>query len=378
MHYLRPVLLAFALGAPLAAADVPRESAIVPEAVAPADALSWEGPQIVRADRIGNVYFFRSETLEVYPLTRAGKLAEPARLEVLGNAPQVVRDAALSPGGDTWFVSADLGVRLFVDGKEKAVPALEWRPSGIGFHRDAPVVSMLPLPVAWDQVYRERKGQPPRVLEFDGNRWNLMAGYPDLSATELGERHLDRNHAVANYASFVTAGSEGRLWLARQYAYDIEQLTATGKSRVRIVVDGGKVSERSPEGAAKDQPTGFNAFRANAAILDLVEGRDGRAYFLAAGGEEGAGGLVLDRYDPVLAELQRIPLGLQLPGRLTMASGKSGLYLAAWNGNRGRWLVRWETLEEANWKPVPKAEISPSAVPSAPAAAAAQNSAAPR
>ncbi len=331
---------------------------MVPEVIAGGDASAWDGPQLVRADRAGNVFFFRADTLQIYPLTLKGALGDPSRLEVVGDAPQLVRDAVLAPQGDRWLLSADQGLRVFEDGKEKALPALEWRPSGIGFLRDEPVVSLLPLAVAWDRVHRERKGQIPRLMTFDGDRWNVLAEYTDLSAVGIGDLRPDINGAIAGYATFLTSDKEGRLWVARQYAYDVEQLTSTGKRRLQIVVDGAKVTEPKEAAKSPHQPAGLHAFRAHAALFDLVEGRDHRTYFLVAAGS-GGGGLVLDRYDPVTEELERVPLALQLPGRVTLASGKHGLYFAAWNGRGGRWMLSWDALDLATWKPVPKAEISP-------------------
>jgi hypothetical protein len=334
--------------------------------VAGAEAFTWEGPQIVRADRVGNIYFLRADTLEIYPLTQAGKLGEPVKLEVLGEAPQLVRDAALSPGGDEWLVSADLVIRRYVGAKEKVMPALEWRASGIGFVRDQPVVSFLPLPVSWDQVYRERKGQIPRLMTFDGDRWNVLAEYPSPPAADLADRRPDLNGAISQHAVFVASDTQGRLWIARQYAYDIEQLATSGKQKLHLLVAGGKVTERKDDAETKDRPAGLSAFRSNAAILDLVEGRDHRMYFLVAGGST-TGGIALDRYDPVTSKLERISLALQLPGRATLASGKHGLYIAAWSERNGRWNLSWDTLELADWKPVPNAQITPAPVEDLPA-----------
>ncbi len=359
MRNLLPAFLSLLLSTTVAAAaEPPVAKVLVPDLVASAEVSTWDGPQIVRSDRVGNVYFLRADTLEIYPLTQAGKLGEPVKLEVLGEAPQLVRDAALSPGGDVWLLSADLGLRRFVDGKEKVMPALEWRPSGIGFERDEPVVALLPMAVSGDQVYRERKGQIPRLMTFDGDRWNVLAEYPNLSAADWGDRRPDLNGALTDHAAFVTSDPEGRLWIARQYAYDIEQLTPSGKPRLHFVVDGGKVKERKQEGESKDRPTGLNAFRSQAAIFDLVEGRDHRMYFLAAGGDAGSG-IVLDRHDPVNSRLERISLAIHSTGRLTLASGKNGLYLAAWDGRGGRWMISWDALDLATWKPVQNSETSP-------------------
>lgn len=366
MRLLSPsLLLATALSALSAAAEPPTELKLVPESVAGEAGSTWDGPQVVRADRVGNVFLLRISTLEVYPLTQTGKLGEPSKLELLGEAPQLVRDAALGPGGDVWLLSTDLVIRRFVNGKEKVISALDWRVSGIGFERSDPVVSILPLPVIWDRAFRERKGQIPRLMTFDGNRWNVLAEYSDLPASDFAEKRPDLNDALSQHAVLVAADREGRLWIARQYAYDIEQITSSGKQRLRLVVNGGKVTERAEDAGTKNQSVGLKVFRSNTAILDLVEGRDRRMYFLAT--EGGTGGLVLDRYDPVTSELQRVPLMLELPGRVTIAAGKNGLYLAAWNGRNGRWLLSWDTLELAAWRPVPNAEISPAPIPDLPA-----------
>ncbi len=362
MRSLSSIFVSLILSSPVAAAVPTPEKELVPELVASEAAATWDGPQIVRADRVGNVFFLRADTLEVYPLDRSGKLGEPAKLEVMGEAPQLVREAALSPGGEAWLISADLGIRRFVDGKEKAMPALEWRPSGIGFQRGDPIVSLLPLAVSSDQVLRERKGQIPYLMIFDGDRWNNLAEYADSSAAGYADRRPDLNGAIAQHATFVATDSQGRIWVARQYAYDIEQLASSGKQRVHLVVNGGKVTERKEVAEDKERPAGLTAFRSQAAILDLVEGRDRKVYFLVAG--DGTGdGLLLDRYDPVTSDLQTVRLALKQSGRLTLAAGRNGLYLAAWNGRGGRWLISWDALEFATWKPVPKAEISPSPLP---------------
>lgn len=353
-----PAALCPAAGTSLPPAELKPVPEVLPEVLAAET--TWDGPQIVRADRAGNVFFLRADTLRVYPLTQGGKLGEPRPLEVTGELPQLVRNAALSPGGDIWILSVDLSLRRFVDGKEKAVPPLDWRISGIGFARDEPIVSFLPLPVARDQVYRERKGQIPRLMSYDGNRWNVLAEFPSSSAADSSERRPDLNGAMARHAGFFASDSQGRLWIARQYAYDIEQMGAYGRPRLRLVVGGGQVKQRKEEGGKDQTVAGLTAFRSQPAILDLVEGRDRRMYFLTAGGDSG-GGLALDRYDPVTSQLERIPLALQLPGRATLAAGKKGLYLAAWNGRGGRWMLGWDALEVASWTPVATAEILPGA-----------------
>src|SRR6185436_20164094 len=115
-------------------------------------------------------------------LTEGGDLGEPSKLEALGQLPSKVNAAALSPDGDVWVLSTNSGIRRFVDGKEKAVPALEWEHSGIGFWQGVPVVNIVPIPILFDYLDHGRKGQIPRLVALDGDHWKVLLEYPDLPA----------------------------------------------------------------------------------------------------------------------------------------------------------------------------------------------------
>ena len=74
------------------------------------------------------------------------------------------------------------------------------------------------------------------------------------------------------------------------------------------------------------------------------------------------GGIALDRYDQATSLLERVHLQLSVPGVVTIAAGRNDLYLAAWQGDKGRWRLPWARLEEAIWEPVEGAEIDGIAV----------------
>jgi hypothetical protein len=38
-------------------------------------------------------------------------------------------------------------------------------------------------------------------------------------------------------------------------------------------------------------------------------------------------------------------------------AGRDAIYLAAWDGRKGRWRISWDTLQQAQWKDVENAEI---------------------
>jgi len=330
------------------------EKELVPEEVATANA--WDAPQFVRANRAGNVFVLRADTLEIFPLTEGGELGEPSKLEALGQLPSKVDAAALSPDGDVWMLSTDSGIRRFVDGKEKAVPALEWAHSGIGFWQGVPVVNIVPIPILWDYLDHGRKGQIPRLVALDGDRWNVLLEYPDLPAAGFFQRKAPN---FAQYERFLASDSEGRLWAARALEYDIEQLTPSGKPRAHLSIEGYFLTDESDE-EKQCRIAGLRRFHDNPKVLGLTEGRDRRMYFLTRGADW-LDGLVLDRYNPVTSELTR--LSVERPNSINpyipmnLAAGKKGLYFAAEKLRKGRWMLSWETLESADWKPVPESEF---------------------
>jgi hypothetical protein len=316
---------------------------------------TWDGPQFVRSDRKGNIFLFRGSSFEVYPQTEAGALGEPQKLKTTASRSTMVHDAVLGPGGDQWLVYADIGVRLFEDGKEKIIPSLPWRPWSISFLRDTPVVAVIPVQIGETGEKLEDVPAVPWLFSLGNGRWDTVVEHRRLTGEDLARKDRDQNAFVAETALFMKADHQGKLWVARQYAYEVERWSASGRPLVKIVVDGGKVEEKKlRENAEANAAKNYHVFKAKPAVLDLVEGTDHRMYFLVARPD---GALVLDRYDPALSVLERVPLGLKKSGRFTVAAGKDGLYLASWNGRQGRWRIAWEVLEEAAWKKVEEAEI---------------------
>ncbi len=333
----------------------------------------WDSAQIVSADRSGHVFFFRGDTFEVYPVKKSGAFADPIRLETAASSTsQMVHDAVLSPAGDRWLVYADLGVRLFLDGKETALPPLPWKPWSIAFRRDTPVVAVLPLPMGGESVDLEKVGTPPAFVVFDGERWNPEAETVGVSVSSLVHQGSRLNDAVAERSIYMTGDRLGRLWAAGQYRYRLERLGPSFRSNLEVVVGGGKVRKQKNEAPAveikrtagenpsdaaqnplKEKST-YTPFSGQQAAFDLTEGRDGKIYLLV---RTEVGDAALDRFDPSLLLLERIPLDLKASGRYTIAAGSDGLYLAAWNGRQGRWRISWDALDQAAWKDVANCEI---------------------
>ena len=356
------------------AAHAAKAASVMPEPL-PVDEASptWDGAQIVSADRGGHVFIFRGDTFDVYPVTKTGSFGKPAHLETTAAPSQMVHDAVLSSNGNLWLVYGDLGVRLFVDGKEKIVPPIPWKPWSVTLLRDEPVVAVLPLPMGGQSVDIEKIGTPPSFLELDGDRWSSALEMKDISVSEVLHKRGKLNDVVAENAVYLTADRQGRLWAAGQYRYRIQRFLPGFHPNPEILVDRGEVRRKEQESKPielkrndpaqnpseatrnplKEKST-YTPFSGKPTILDLTEGRDGRIYLLV---RTATGGAALDRFDASLLLLERVPLELNREGRFTIASGQDGLYLAAWNGKGGRWRLSWDALDQAKWKPVAGCEI---------------------
>jgi hypothetical protein len=372
----RRILLAVAMLLPSVLAAQPAKlDLLVPERL-PVDDVSpaWTGAQIVSADRTGHVFFFRGDTFEVYPIAKSGSFGEPVPLETTTAPNQMVHDAVLSPGGDRWLVYADLSVRLFVAGKEKAVPPIPWKPWSVTLRRDTPVVAVLPMPMGGRGVDLEKMGTPPSFLEFDGDRWNSALEMKGVSVSDVVRQGAKLNDVVAERSVYMMSDRQGRLWAAGQYRYRLQRFLPGFRPNLEVLVGHGEVRRKkgaeskgieikrqdpgqNPAEATRDplkEKSTYTPFSGESVVLDLTEGREGRIYLLVR--TEG-GGAALDRFDPALLLLERLPLELKVEGRYSIASGRDGLYIAAWNGRQGRWRLPWEALDQAKWKDVADCEI---------------------
>jgi hypothetical protein len=337
----------------------------------PGGPTSWDGPQFIQADRTGNVYVLRSKTFEVYPLEKSGVLGKPVALEPTGVPAGFVREATMSPSGDRWLLLSGMSVRYFVDGKEKALPPLEWKPWSLTLLRDTPIVAAAPFPLGDHSGDPKKAGTPPWLLQFDGDRWSSILDLKGVSVADLLENN-GLNDAIAKNSVVLKGDRQGRLWAARQYGYRVQRFTPGGRLLLEIVVGGGKIREKgdgraidiklsregqNPREATQDprrEKGTYLPFTAQRVVYGLTEGRDGNIYLLVDAGE---GAAALDRFDPTRAIVERVPLTFKLKDMVTLAAGRDALYLAPWSAEKGRWRISWDVLEAAAWKPVKDARI---------------------
>ena len=302
---------------------------------------------------------------------KSGALGKPVALQPTGVPAGFVREAVMSPSGDRWLLLSGMSVRYFIDGKEKALPALEWKPWSLTLLRDTPIVAAAPFPLGDRSGDPKKAGTPPWLLQFDGDRWASIIDLKGVSVADLLENN-GLNDAIAKNSVVLKGDRQGRLWAARQYGYRVQRFTPGGRLLLEITVGDGKVREKgdgraidiklrregqNPREATQDprsEKGTYFPFTAQRIVYGMTEGRDGNVYLLVDAGE---GAAALDRFDPTRAVLERVPLTFKLKDMVTLASGRDALYLAPWSAEKGRWRISWESLDTAAWKPVKSVRI---------------------
>lgn len=361
---LLTILVALSLAAPagLAASDL-RPSPVSGLGEAGPE---WKGYQTVEADRAGRVFYFRGESYQVYPVDpRTGNLGKPLKLETSLSSSSSPREAAMSTGGDRWLMIHAGKLRYFEKGKEKALPVLPWGAQSVGFHRDSPVVAVLPIVLKGTE---SPSGDLPWLFTLSGDRWDVLRELEGVTEQDANEG-LDNGNfekQLAQVATRLTTDSQGRLWAAHQYSYKIQRLSPSGRVLEEIRLDDGRFREKKQRASAieikrsdpSQNPTSatsdpvkekktYTPFPFDAVLYDVVGGRDGRIYTLT---RTDSGGLALDRYDPVESVLERKALSVKWKGNASLAAGKDALYLAPYEASAGRWKLSWEELERPGWK----------------------------
>lgn len=352
---------------------------LVPRPVAPE--VTWEGTQFVGAAPDGEVFVLRGMTLESYPVVDEVGLGEPRPLTE-GDAPaspsvtsdNPIRRAAMGKEGE-WVVLHGADLRWFRHGEEEPAPPVRGV-TAVAFSRGRPVVAVVPMPPGMSTA--EGHAGPAVLARWSGDDWT-----PLVEAEEDELKGHGPGDLMVPFSSQLTADSEGDLWVARQYSYEIRHHASDGRELMSITVGDGEArvldedaeeveemraflaeqSEKMGRDAGRKGKVRIRVNRSRPVIAALADGGDGRLYVLVPPFGDEAAGWSLDRFDVARRSLERVPLDMDGRGSMSMVAGKDGLYLAAFSAAGGRWFIPWAALDEAAWEPVEGLKIDGLDVP---------------
>jgi hypothetical protein len=338
-----------------------------PGSLAPVDfapSLVWKAPQFIQADRKGNVFLLRGDTLQVYPV-RNGQIAEPVRLDTNEVQGGELSGAALGIDGSTWVLAYGNQILCYQDGRQKNIPEVPWFVSGVALQRNAPVVGVLPMSIG-RSIDAKHPEVPPLLLKFDNSDWDT---YIEGRFPKRANGIDPFNSLFAEHSVRLIEDVKGRLWLSYPYAGRLARLTPGGRLDCEIVFgegepqfleDDARLQARYQERLRAEGRLGrgtVGLFTAKLGIRGFTVHRDGTLYMVLGSSLTG-GRTVLARYNSAASAVEAVPLKLEsYTGELTMAAGNDALYMAAADGSDGRWRLTWEQFNQVRWDVLERALI---------------------
>jgi hypothetical protein len=334
-------------------------AAVVPHRLPPREDLRAAGQQFIQADSEGRVFLLRAaQDLSVFPVLRSHELGSPVRLA--GGGAADLRDASMS-GGREWLLlrGGDI-VRASTD-ESLTAPTLEWLPLAVGFV-DGEAMAI----VSASRMKRLSSGEPstaaPFLARWSGDDW--VSELADLATA----RPADPGAAISDRAASLFSDRNGRYYLARQYVYRIEERRRAKEAPLAVLeVGNGKMVERparpgeEPALAERAKPTTgarVGVFRGLDALLAMAKNPDGKLLALTGAAVAGEGPCGLDRIDWERRRVERLALDFACSGRVSLASGKDGLYVAPFSAKEDRYFIAWDELDRARWTPVAEAKFT--------------------
>lgn len=344
------------LGALTAQATGPR--ALVPASLQIGGAAG--GLQVLQADARGRVFLFRGDTLAVAGFDGRGRLGEATYLHAPAPLKGSVDFAAMGAAGDEWLLGAGGDLVEFRDGRSQLVPDLSWMATSIALLDGKPAAGVVPITFGRPP----EPGDPPLVMTLEPGGWSRFASLA-LAKPVAGRHGVDV--LFANHSTRIAASPRGGLWVARPYASRIAHYTGGGTADAEVVLGrGAPIYRRDKDQAERAtresaRRTGYDmtktsaiAFTARMSIRGITVGRDGTLYVVTTPGAPREAAAVL-RLRPG-GGLERVPLGLDLDGEVSLAAGKDALYLTPLHGRPVVWRLPTEELEQAGWTELGAAE----------------------
>ncbi len=341
--------------------------------------------QFMQADTEGRVFLLHGDNLQIDQILPSGKTVVAHAAAPAGGAAAAdwVADAAMSPDGGAWLLECapDGHLSLLQGDERRQVPAVGWMVSALTYTRSGPVVAVVPArdtqrnaaapsnfkDPAWDA--------PPLLMQYDDQGWRTLV-------TQSPRRfEQGKSTDVPSPGSFLktkaerdtrlAAGRDGAIWVGQQNAYALKMYSAAGIAKESVTVGGGQVrwAERSEDEwqamEKRAQAEGIKLDRAAVGASQAVRvvrgmtAQGNRVYLVV----ETSQGLAVDCWDHTTQQLNRVLLG-EIPSGmryLSVAAGRSGLYLAGRGLGEPVWEISWDQLDE-RWKPVPQVKTEAGAL----------------
>jgi hypothetical protein len=345
---------------------------ILPERVAgDVTKANWRTPQFLQADAQGRIFLLHGDDLQVDQILPSGKVVvvrKPQRKEAEDAG---VSEAALSPDGRSWIIDRQPPgtLTLLTSDDQRQLPHLHWMPSALAYTDSGPIIAVVPLQIGGESAEapssRSAADKPPFLLKLNEQTWQTLVFQDMPAANADGRPAVSMPYVKAERDARLAPGRKGRFWVAQQNAYLLRQYSGLGALEQSVSVGKGQMLWQ--ERTADDWKAMEKVVQANGAPFDrsrlpkmhavrvirgLTAQRSGNQVYLAVDTPEG---LALDRWDADTQMLDRLLLGVTPePGRISVAAGRYGLYLAARGLGEPVWHLDWLQLENARWKPVPE------------------------
>lgn len=325
-----------------------------------------QGAQFLGADSKGRLVLMRGWPPQIYALDPSGSAsawgdAEDRQAAMDGLVHRVL-EASLSPEG-TWIViTPEQIVRIFRD-EVQILPSLRWSALAVA-QPDHVVAAVVPV-IRGHMVPKYDPEAPPLLMEYTSSGWRTLTKEPFSAAEKRVEVSDQGTHRMFRALTLAPA-SAGGTWAANRYIYRLRRFSPSGREMQDLTLAPEATPEHFDEDVIEElretleaeaklhgmEGAELHPFTAKEVLEAVVEGRDGKVYLYVAPGIFG-GDPLLDRYDPLNHRLERAVLGIaKHPGRVSMASGKDGLWIAAKGSDHQLWRISWQVLQELKWSRV--------------------------
>jgi len=311
----------------------------------------------LHADGGGRVVLLCGDNLAIHRVA-AGRLSSDGTRLRPRSPLEPIRGATLAGDGERWAVWGRT-LRLFVRGDEQELPPLPLVLDSATFSHEGLVVvpkpiALAPLPDTWKPL--------PHLVVLQGQRWQPFSRLPPLPAT------LATSDPFVSMAFLFASGPRalvgvhryGRALVARRPGLPDWYAAVSGDRLQRVTAEAAetRLAEAAQRHGMSKEGAKLFSVKAEEVTMGLTVGRDNLVWIMAAPGKMPENTVILHRLNLAEGRLEQTPVRLGWRGRVTLAAGRDGLYLAAYRARGGAWWLPWSRVENATWQVVEDLVVS--------------------